>query len=230
MPPRRAPSRASARASTSAVPAKRERSTSASPSESELSDAPAITKAKPSPKGKGKTTLKKEDAPAKGRLAAISAIQAGKDAPEPRYDVPSIAGGDPIPHVYTEAEVAAGEEPPTKKARISKVNTWPPTDLDPAITPHPPRAGYPVYEFKAAGGEIKKNGSIAQGGKSPMLLGSHTSIAGGPATALLRASQNGANGLALFVKGNKQWKSKNYDGPTAQRFLDLKKSKEDGGV
>jgi len=62
-----------------------------------------------------------------------------------------------------------------------------------------------------------------------MLIGAHTSIAGGPATALLKAGMLGANGLAMFVKSQRQWKAKDYEEEAVQRFRDLMKSKDEGG-
>jgi len=62
-----------------------------------------------------------------------------------------------------------------------------------------------------------------------MLIGAHTSIAGGPATALLKAGMLGANGLAMFVKSQRQWKAKDYEEEAVQRFRDLTKSKDEEG-
>lgn len=63
----------------------------------------------------------------------------------------------------------------------------------------------------------------------PLLVGAHVSMAGGPATALLRASKAGANGLALFVKGHRTWKSKAFEPEAVEKFKEMMKSKEDGG-
>lgn len=54
-----------------------------------------------------------------------------------------------------------------------------------------------------------------------MRIGAHVSMAGGPGTALMRAAQLGANGLALFVKGHRAWKSKDLEEDGIQRWEDI---------
>lgn len=119
------------------------------------------------------------------------------------------------------------ESTPAKKQRVSKAKAWPPAELEPML--HLPRQGYPTFKLPSSTACL--NGGIAppNDGSQPMLLGAHVSAAGGPATALLRAGLAGANGLALFVKSQRQWKSKPYEEDTMQRFKELMKSKEEGG-
>ena len=62
-----------------------------------------------------------------------------------------------------------------------------------------------------------------------MFLGAHVSIGGGPAGALLRAGMAGANGLAMFVKNQRSWKSNPYEDETIDRFRQLSKAKDLGG-
>lgn len=115
-----------------------------------------------------------------------------------------------------------------KKKAKGKGKAWPPPDLDPAS--HPERAGYPVFELPPL--SVAPNGGIASSSSIPRphLLGAHTSIGGGPATALLRASKAGANGLAMFVKSQRQWKSNPYEDIAVERFIALMKGKEEGGL
>jgi AP endonuclease-1 len=102
---------------------------------------------------------------------------------------------------------------------------WPPPDLDPAN--HPARSGFPIFALSPA---TVSNGSLNPSVPSrPMLLGAHVSMGGGPATALLRASKAGANGLALFVKNQRSWKSNPYEDEAIQRFRDLMRPRDEGG-
>jgi AP endonuclease-1 len=143
------------------------------------------------------------EAPVKGK---------GKAAPK-RAKAPKAEDGD--------------DEKPAKKPRVAKASIFPPADLLPSL--HPPRKGYPAFTFPKIDGV--RNGGIqpTERGDMPMLIGAHTSIAGGPATALLKAGMLGANGLAMFVKSQRQWKAKDYEPEAVERFWDLMKSKDEGG-
>lgn len=55
-------------------------------------------------------------------------------------------------------------------------------------------------------------------------------MAGGPAGALLRAGMAGANGLALFLKSQRQWKSNPFEVEAVERFREMMKGKADGGA
>lgn len=143
------------------------------------------------------------------------------------------AKGKVAKRVKTEinGEPAAEEdEAPKKKPRVSKASIFPPPELDPSI--HPARKGYPAFQLPDLPPGIVRNGGLpsAAVGQQPMLLGAHTSIAGGPATALLKAGMLGANGLAMFVKSQRQWKSKDYEDEAVERFRTLMKSKAEGGA
>jgi hypothetical protein len=63
----------------------------------------------------------------------------------------------------------------------------------------------------------------------PLFVGAHVSMAGGPASALLRASKAGANGVALFVKGHRAWKSKDLEPDAIEMFHKMMKIQEEGG-
>jgi AP endonuclease-1 len=143
------------------------------------------------------------EAPVKGK---------GKVAPK-RAKAPKAEDGD--------------DEKPAKKPRVAKASIFPPADLLPSL--HPPRKGYPAFKFPKLDGV--RNGGIqpSERGDMPLLIGAHTSIAGGPATALLKAGMLGANGLAMFVKSQRQWKAKDYETEAVERFRDLMKSKDEGG-
>ena len=128
-----------------------------------------------------------------------------------------------------EEEDGDGEKP-KKKPRVSKASIFPPADLDPSL--HPQRQGHPVYKFPELPAGTVRNGGIQSAEMStsmPLLIGAHTSIAGGPATALLKAGMLGANGLAMFVKSQRQWKAKDYEEEAVGRFRSLMKSKDQGG-
>jgi len=122
------------------------------------------------------------------------------------------------------------EEKPKKKPRVSKASIFPPADLDPSL--HPQREGHPVYKFPELPAGTVRNGGIQSAERTtsmPLLIGAHTSIAGGPATALLKAGMLGANGLAMFVKSQRQWKAKDYEEEAVERFRSLMTSKDEGG-
>jgi hypothetical protein len=121
------------------------------------------------------------------------------------------------------------ETKPAKKPRLAKASIFPPADLLPSL--HPSRKGFPAFKFPEITEGGVRNGGIqpSEKGSMPMLIGAHTSIAGGPATALLKAGMLGANGLAMFVKSQRQWKAKDYEPEAVERFRDLIKSKEEGG-
>ncbi|EIW67850.1 hypothetical protein TREMEDRAFT_33014 [Tremella mesenterica DSM 1558] len=103
-----------------------------------------------------------------------------------------------------------------KEPRKKKEKPWPPIDLQTDL--HPPRYGHPPYDFGT--------GIIPS---KPISLGAHVSIAGGPAGALLRAGLAGANGLGMFVKSQRQWKSNPYEEETVKRFKELLRTNEEGG-
>ncbi|OCF43410.1 AP endonuclease 1 [Kwoniella heveanensis CBS 569] len=211
MPPRQMRPRTS-------VTSKRERSTSSS-SSSDLSDVsappsppaakPKTTKAKPASKVQAKTTSTNTKTSKVKTAVADDAIT-----------------GDISP--------AEANGPLAKKPRVAKGKAWPPPEIAPEL--HPARCGHPVYCFPSttsvAGSEVGNGGlpSLSKNLKQPMLLGAHVSIAGGPATALLRAGMAGANGLAMFTKSQRQWKSNPYEDEAIQRFRDLMKSKDEGGL
>lgn len=166
--------------------------------------------AEPKAKGKGKAAGK-----AGATKSAKAAAGKSKKAANGDADVDADAGAG-----------AEGEEKPKKKA---KAKAFPPPDLEPSS--HPKRHGYPVYQLPELA--VPPNGGIgdrALNRTRPMLLGAHVSIGGGPAGALLRAGKAGANGLAMFVKSQRQWKSNPYEEEAVKNFKDMMKSREEGGM
>ncbi|WRT65362.1 uncharacterized protein IL334_002305 [Kwoniella shivajii] len=189
------------RSTASVIDTKRERSSSSS-----LSDAPpTITKTTSKAKAKSKSN---------GTKTAVKSKTTDADD--------AIAGDD------VEAKTETEAEPPKKKARVAKAKIWPPPELAPES--HPARHGYPIFTLpstsKASNGALPPSTTEAR----PMLLGAHVSIAGGPAGALLRAGKAGANGLAMFTKSQRQWKSNPFEPEAIERFRNLMKSKEEGGL
>lgn len=190
---------------------------------SELSSLPdeAEANVKPKPTAKVKINASPKKANGKGKV-----VEAVKD------EIPKAKGKD-VKRAKAEPG-ANGEDDdgqrqqPKKKAKVAKASIFPPADLDPSL--HPPRKGHPVFRLPVPDGVARNGGLAATGATQPMLLGAHTSIAGGPATALLKAGMLGANGLAMFVKSQRQWKSKDYEDEAVERFRTLMKSKEDGGA
>lgn len=156
------------------------------------------------------------------------AISAKAELDDNKEDV-TVKKGKAAPKRAKAPKAEDGEEDakPVKKPRVLKASIFPPTDLLPSL--HPPRKGFPAHTFPEISGT--RNGGIqpTERGNMPLLIGAHTSIAGGPATALLKAGMLGANGLAMFVKSQRQWKAKDYEPESVERFRELMKSKEEGG-
>ncbi|WWC68894.1 uncharacterized protein I206_102830 [Kwoniella pini CBS 10737] len=169
---------------------------------SSLSDAPPP---KPKASTKAKTKTNGTDKKVKPKTALADDAKAGDDDP-----------------------TVIEDEPPKKKTKTAKAKVWPPPELSPEN--HPPRNGYPIFELPST--SASPNGALPPHTteKRPMLLGAHTSIAGGPAGALLRAGKAGANGLALFTKSQRKWASNPYEPEAIERFRDLMKPKEQGGL
>lgn len=80
------------------------------------------------------------------------------------------------------------------------------------------------------GGGNGVNGGIPpKEAAKPLLIGAHVSMAGGPATALLRSAKLGGNGVALFVKGHRTWKSKPLEDEAVEKFREMMKPEAEGG-
>ncbi|RSH90599.1 hypothetical protein EHS25_001204 [Saitozyma podzolica] len=210
MPPRR---------STSSVKRYRE---STSPLTSSEDDA-AYTPAKVTPKTKGARSIAvKTDAVIVE--AAVNVEAAAPPAKKPRASKGKISKEDGENYKRDVGGDEAVDEKSKKKTPKAKM--WPPPDLDPAN--HPARSGFPIFALSPT---TVSNGSLNPSVPSrPMLLGAHVSMGGGPATALLRASKAGANGLALFVKNQRSWKSNPYEDEAIQRFRDLMRPRDEGGM
>ncbi|KAL1412874.1 DNA-(apurinic or apyrimidinic site) lyase [Vanrija albida] len=128
----------------------------------------------------------------------------------------------------TKAAKAEEDDEPAKKKRAPAKSKWPPPGLE--LDSHPARAGYPVYQFPTR--PATPNGGLRPetAYSLPLMVGAHTSIAGGVAGALLRANKAGANGVALFMKGARQWRAKPFEPEVIERFLENVKPKDDGGM
>ncbi|BEJ12568.1 hypothetical protein CspHIS471_0210280 [Cutaneotrichosporon sp. HIS471] len=123
------------------------------------------------------------------------------------------------------------------KTASSRKLAFPPAGLE---GPYPARLGNPPFAFPPAPELIPPGATTPQvsGGllpaadalSRPLLIGAHVSAAGGVATALLRAAKLGANGLALFVKGHRTWKSKPLEEEAIERFRETMKPESEGGV
>jgi AP endonuclease-1 len=179
--------------------------------------------------GSESSALSEEDIKPQKKTPRTSKVkkELAEKADEVDDEVPK-AKGKAAPKRTKAAKAEDGDdEKPAKKPRVAKASIFPPTDLLPSL--HPPRKGYPAFKFPKLDGV--RNGGIqpTERGDMPMLIGAHTSIAGGPATALLKAGMLGANGLAMFVKSQRQWKAKDYEPEAVERFRDLMKSKDEGG-
>jgi AP endonuclease-1 len=179
--------------------------------------------------GSESSALSEEDIKPQKKTPRTSKVkkELAEKADEVDNEVPK-AKGKAAPKRTKAAKADDGEDDkPAKKPRVAKASIFPPTDLLPSL--HPPRKGHPAYTFPKLDGV--RNGGIqpTERGDMPMLIGAHTSIAGGPATALLKAGMLGANGLAMFVKSQRQWKAKDYEPEAVERFRDLMKSKDEGG-
>ncbi|WVR04124.1 hypothetical protein IAU60_001123 [Kwoniella sp. DSM 27419] len=181
--------------------AKRERSTSSSLSDDSRASTPEV----------------------KPQKAKASAKQAGSKPKTKAKPAKKESNGDGDGHADGETV-----EPVQKKARVAKSKAWPPPELDPEG--HPPRNGYPIFELPSTNAAPNGGQPSSGNGKQPMLLGAHVSIAGGPAGALLRAGKAGANGLAMFTKSQRQWKSNPFEQESIDRFRQLMKSKDEGGL
>jgi len=193
---------------------------------SDLSDLPELTKPKKSPRKPKAASGTTASAPTvKSEIA--EQVEAIVD------NSPKKGKGKAVKRANTKVakEENGEDEKPVKKPRVSKASIFPPADLDPSL--HPTRKGRtPIFTLPELPAGVTRNGGILPSPVStaqPMLLGAHTSIAGGPATALLKAGMLGANGLAMFVKSQRQWKSKDYEEEAVERFRALIKPKEEGG-
>lgn len=97
-----------------------------------------------------------------------------------------------------------------------------------AVENHPKRQGYPAYKFPKP---HHSNGAIVKPDyDQPLFIGAHCSIAGGVAGSLLRAGLLGANGIAMFLKGHRTWKSKPFEEDAVEEWKALFKPKDEGGL
>lgn len=200
-------------------------------------DSESLSEEEPKPAKKprasaGKVKAVKEEEEAHGESGESSMSELDDEPVKPKGKAKAKATAKPAKTAVAKGRKANGaadgdaEEKPKKKP---KAKAFPPPDLDPAD--HPERHGYPVYQLPEL--TVPPNGGIgdpALNKTRPMLLGAHVSIGGGPAGALLRAGKAGANGLAMFVKSQRQWKSNPYEEDAVNNFRDMMKSKEDGGM
>lgn len=169
------------------------------------------------PKRKGRKSATSTTAP-----PALEETNGDDDTPrkKPRASKNKNPKEEPV-----ESEGAGKEEAEEKPKKKPKAKAFPPPDLDPST--FPPRSGHPIFPLPTS--SAPPNGSLLPPGTRPMLLGAHVSIAGGPAGALLRAGKAGANGLAMFVKNQRSWKSNPYEEEAIEMFRKYLKPTDDGG-
>jgi AP endonuclease-1 len=188
------------------------KSAAAAKAEEESDDEPVVKKPRAS---KSKAKAKEEDT--------------ADEEVEEKTEKPAKGKAKPKAKPKAKAEEVDEEGNPIEKPKKKpKAKAFPPPDLEPSS--HPARQGHPVFPLAEL--SVPPNGGVGDVGlntKRPMLLGAHVSMAGGPAAALLRAGKAGANGLALFLKSQRTWKSTPYEEETIQRFRDLMRPTDQGG-
>ena len=171
-------------------------------------------------------------APAKRERSASSSLSPAPDNKPVKATKAEVVVSSEVNIVKvkkTKVSKAAKEDADdVKPKKVAKNKAWPPADLNPAE--FPPRSGYPIFGLppltSPAHGGVVPSIDVPR----PLFVGAHTSIAGGPATALFRARKAGANGVAMFLKSQRQWKSNPYEQEAIDRFHAASKSKEDGGL
>lgn len=126
----------------------------------------------------------------------------------------------------TKVKEENGDEPKAKKPRAPpKPKAFPPPDLEPSTFPE--RKGLPAFAFGSDADVHNPSPETIDGGNSqPMHVGAHVSAAGGVAFALLNSGKLGANGLALFLKNQKKWVSKDFEEEDISKFRKLMVSKD----
>jgi len=194
------------------------------------------TAAKSAPKAAAKTAVKNEAIDNAAPKASVKKETSDKSTPKKRgkaikYEESDEDDAPPAKKSRAKAKPKAEKEdgePVAKPKGKGKASVWPPADLDPAD--HPGRAGHPMYALPpltvAANGGVASTSTLPR----PLYVGAHTSIAGGMATALFRAGKAGANGVAMFVKSQRQWKSNPFEQDVIDKFHAAMKPKEEGGV
>jgi deoxyribonuclease-4 len=108
-----------------------------------------------------------------------------------------------MPSTASRVRRVRSKTPPGKK-RITKGKTRPTVKLKKAPSKKPARAAKPAPKKRAATSE-KAPAFAPLKFPAGVLLGAHTSTAGGLATAIDRALTCGFTAAQLFVKNNKQW-------------------------
>jgi AP endonuclease-1 len=193
------------------------------------------TKPKAVKKAAAKSTTKKTAVKAENGTNATTSKKRGKAAvKKEESDDEDVAPPAKKSRGKAKAKVEKAEDgedatsAPAKPKGKGKANVWPPADLDPSL--HPSRAGHPIFPLPPL--TTAPNGGIASTSTfpRPLYIGAHTSIAGGVATALFRAGKAGANGVAMFVKSQRQWKSNPFEQDTIDKFHEAMKPKEKGGM
>ncbi|TXT05647.1 uncharacterized protein COLE_06967 [Cutaneotrichosporon oleaginosum] len=166
----------------------------------------------------------------RARSSSLSATDAESTPPPPKKAAKKAA---------TSKASAASSKSLTKTTPSRKsIAKFPPAGLE---APYPARLGLPVFVSASAAPLVTPPGAFApqvNGGllsavdaaARPLLIGAHVSMAGGPATALLRSAKLGANGLALFVKGHRTWKSKPMEEEAIEKFREIIKPEAEGGM
>jgi AP endonuclease 1 len=131
----------------------------------------------------------------------------------PKDDAEEPAKKKPRTNTSKTSKDDGDAESKPKKSRISPVDPFSAS----TISTHPPRLGPTSSTF------------LTPAGRPTHLVGAHTSTSGGPEYALTNASELGANALALFLKNQRRWESKDIEEASAELFKRLMVEKELGG-
>lgn len=184
------------------------------------------------------TMVRKTSTTKRERSPTSSLSPTDTESPPPKR--PARAASSKKSTASTTSTATKGKGKPLTKSsssvsRKSLTGKFPPPALD---APYPSRLGLPAYKTQPApavskehGGNGVNGGIPPKGGLDglPLLVGAHVSMAGGPATALLRSRKLGANGVALFVKGHRAWKSKDLEEEQVEQFRAMMRSEDEGG-
>lgn len=116
------------------------------------------------------------------------------------------------------AKTTTAEEKP-KKGRQSKKDKEDDLFSVESFATHPHRCG-----------PCSSPSPYLKSGKPTHAIGAHTSTSGGPEFALLKGSELGANALAMFLKNQRRWESKDLEEYNIKRFRKMMLQKDMGGL
>ncbi len=142
--------------------------------------------------------------PKKGKTAKSKATK--EDVQEPVKKKPRTSISKP-------SKDDGDAETKPKKSRKTPIDVFSPETL----STHPPRLAPTSSTF------------LTPSGRPTHLIGAHTSTSGGPEYALTKASELGANALAMFLKNQRRWESKDIEEGSVEMFKRLMVEKDLGG-